>query len=206
MLSEDELWDSYFIENSNVLKNKLNINDSVELQKAEREISFKKLAYLYVNPVDGNFDIKHLKKIHKIIFESIYPFAGKFRKVEMSKNIDNFASKNDIEDRLNLLLGYMNENVANVKSPGEYAFFLASAYYEMIMIHPFREGNGRTTREFFREFVEEKSMGFYTLDLTKLNVDNMLLGVKERFIYPGLLENEFMKAIISKEKRKAFSK
>ena len=198
-MSEDELWQSYFMDNTDVLKNKLGITNKEQLQKAEVDSTLKKLTYLYVKPLTGKFDSKRLRQIHKILFEDIYPFAGEYRKVNMSKNLDNFVDKDDIEIRLSTLLEFMNEKIKYISSPGEYAYFLAGAYYEMIMIHPFREGNGRTVREFFREFIEQKSKEYnhnYILDMTKFDTEKLLLGVKERFIYPSLLESEFSKAII----------
>ncbi|MEG0995017.1 MAG: hypothetical protein RSE91_03520, partial [Bacilli bacterium] len=68
-------------------------------------------------------------------------------------------------------------------------------------IHPFREGNGRSIREFLREFVYAKNndicFGQFELDFTKMNKDNMLLGIKERYLYPSMIEMEFMKGLVT---------
>ena len=58
-------WEDYFIEGTNVLKNKFNIIDEGELEKKEKEITLKKLSYLNLFPIKGNFDEEHLRQIHK---------------------------------------------------------------------------------------------------------------------------------------------
>ena len=69
-------WNSYFIPGTNVLKNKLGITNNEELKQAEADITFTKLAELYDNPIEGNFDSEHLKAIHRYLFKDIYSFAG----------------------------------------------------------------------------------------------------------------------------------
>ena len=78
-------WDSYLIPGSDVLKNKLGITNYEELKEIEKNIVRKKLAYLYLKPINGNFDTNHLLNIHKFIFDEIYPFAGEFRICSMQK-------------------------------------------------------------------------------------------------------------------------
>ena len=78
---------------------------------------------------------------------------------------------------------------------------LGDLYYELIMIHPFREGNGRTIREFLREFVKYKITG-YELLYSKINKDNFLLGITERDTYPLLLAYEINNALIKNKEEK----
>ena len=75
----------YCYPNSAVLRNKLNITDKNELFEAEKELTAIRLRELQENPVKGKFDFKHLKAIHKYIFQDIYDWAGMERTVEIGK-------------------------------------------------------------------------------------------------------------------------
>ena len=71
-------------------------------------------------------------------------------------------------------------------------------YRELIYIHPFREGNGRSIREFLREFAEYKFN--YQLDYSKIDKKNFLLGITDKNNYPLLLAYEIYNAMEEKEK------
>lgn len=202
----DIKWREYLIPDTDVLKNKLGITDKEELKETEKEIVRKKLAYLYLKPIEGNFDKEHLYKIHKYIFDDIYPFAGKVRTCTLQKDIHVFCDPKDIEKYLEITLKQMNDEFDNneMYSAQEFAFKLGKYYYEILYIHPFREGNGRSVRTFFRDFVVEKSKnkacGPLDLDYTKLDKDNLILGTAFRYIYTSHIEVEFMKGIQPIEK------
>lgn len=70
--------------NSNVLINKLNIQDGQTLHTAEREITSLRLAAAKMQPIKGKLDMKHLQRIHAYIFGDIYPWAGKLRHVNIA--------------------------------------------------------------------------------------------------------------------------
>lgn len=205
---EDQIkWDEYLIEGTNTLKNKLNITDPDKLKEAESLIVRKKLAYLYLNPIEGDFDKNHLCTIHNFIFNEIYYFAGELRNCSMQKET-MFMLPDDINKNLELVLKQMNEDFDNneINSVAEFAFKLAPHYYNLVYVHPFREGNGRCIRTFIRDFVIEKSKnklcGPLDLDYTKIDKENLLMGTSRRYIYPSMLEVEFMKGLVSLEKNK----
>jgi len=207
--TQDQInWDEYFIEGTDVLKNKLGIINKQELKEAEKEIVRKKLAYLYLNPIKGNFDKEHLLNVHKFIFDEIYPFAGQIRTCTLQKDIHEFCKPEEIENNLKLVLHQMNEEFDNsdIYSIQEFAYKLGKYYYEIQYIHPFREGNGRSVRSFFRDFVVEKSKnkscGPLDLDYTKLDKNNLILGTALRYVYPSYIEIEFMKGLVPIEKNK----
>lgn len=75
----------YCYANTDILINKLNIRDQVELSKAETKITTIQCTELQKNPIKGNFDFNHLKSIHKFIFQDIYDWAGKERTVDIGK-------------------------------------------------------------------------------------------------------------------------
>lgn len=202
---DKENWDEYFIPGTDVLVNKLGITNKEELKEIEKIITRKTLAKLYLKPVMENFDINHLSEIHKRIFESIYPFAGKFRTCSLQKDNHVFCSPVMIEENLNSILKRMNEEFNDsISSVAEFAFKLGKYYYELITIHPFREGNGRSIRVFIREFVLDKSrnlsFGPLDLDYTRINSKNLLLGTAARYIYPSHIEMEFMNGLVHIEK------
>ena len=202
MTEEDRNWNEYFIPGSeNVLKNKLGIINSEELKNKESEIVFKKLIELYENPIHGNFDKKHLCDIHKYLFEDIYPFAGEYRTVFMGKGNLYVTSVENINMELEIVLKEMKEELDDCRSHEDYARFLANTYSALIKVHPFREGNGRTTREFLRELVEEKIPN-YLLDWSKVDGNNMLEGIRMSFFTKTLLEFEFVKALVEENRIK----
>lgn len=142
-------WDSkYCYPNSFVLKNKLNIHDAKELVEAERRITSLNLLEIKEKPVRGQFDLKHLCDIHRVIFKEIYTWAGKLRTVNIAKgnqfclsqHIDTYAS--NIFDKLkseNFLTDTKAEEI-----PERLTYYLS----EINVLHPFREGNGRAQRVF----------------------------------------------------------
>lgn len=206
---EKDHWDDYLIEGTNVLKNNLNITDSDKLKEIEKDITRTTIVALYLKPICKNFDIEDLKKIHKFVFGKIYPFAGEIRLCTLGKDRTSFCDPKNIIKSLDEILSDLNK-IKNISSIPELAFYIAPFYHDLIMVHPFREGNGRTIRIFIREFVLEKSKslpcGPLDIDYTKMDSKNLLIGTVERYIYPSMLEVEFMKAIVPKQKENSHQK
>ena len=162
----------YCYKGSNVLINKLNIHDNKILKQAEEKIVATKLFILRQNTMINNFDVNHFKGIHKFLFEDIYPFAGKFRTENIAKGFFSFAEWEFIEDELSNLLKKLNSS-NNLKNLKRDEFVKAIAYYlsELNVLHPFREGNGRTIREFIRELCYVND---YLFDLQKIEPEDFL--------------------------------
>ena len=203
---EDQIkWEEYLILGTDVLKNKLGITNLETLKEEENLIVRKKLAYLYLKPIEGNFDSKHLLKMHEFIFGDIYPFAGLYRTCSMQKST-MFCNAEEIQQTLEDVLKEMNETFStDIYSTTDFAFKLGKYYYDLIYVHPFREGNGRTIRAFLRDFVVEKSKnlscGPLDLDYTKIDKNNLLLGTVRRYMYPSMIECEFMKGLVQVDKK-----
>lgn len=122
-----------------MLENKLGIMDSAELAREEERLS-KKCAKepfekdLLAGEPAGKFST--LQKIHKILFADIYPFAGQLRTVNLAKGNFRFAP-----------LMYLDAALANIDQMPQSDFDeIIEKYVEMNIAHPFREGNGRSTR------------------------------------------------------------
>lgn len=162
----------YCYENSNVIINKLDIRDNLMLKNAETEITILKLKLLAENDVTGRFTPTHLKNIHKFIFEDIYPFAGKYRTEQIGKSNTWFYPPNIIDDSVKKLLNKLKDE-KNLRNLHRTDFVDRLSYYmaELNAIHPFREGNGRTVREFIRQLALFNS---YELDWSLCEKDNIL--------------------------------
>ena len=108
------------------------------------------IATLTEKPVRGNFDLAHLQAIHKRLFGAIYPWAGELRRTEMSKDSTRFASVDSLNQAANQLFDSLHkEKLLNGLTDEDYVRRLAHYYSEVNILHPFREGNGRTQRAFF---------------------------------------------------------
>ena len=176
----------YCYPDSNVLKNKLNIRDNKLLKTAEEEITLIKQMELLKNPIKGNFSKAHLMNIHKFIFEDIYPFAGKIRREQISKANTMFYPPNLIDRELDKLFAKIKEKNMLKETDEEKIFDnLAYVMAELNIIHPFREGNGRSIREFIR--LMAKRMGY---DLNWGNVD------KEELLEASILSVDNYKVLI----------
>lgn len=142
--------DPYIDPISGVLRNKLGITDIKKLEAAEADTTAARLITLLSNPVVGNFDLSHLKAIHKRLFETIYDWAGELRTVEMAKGSTKFANCEYLEQAgTNLFIELHKENLLKNLPDEQYAQRLAHYYSEVNILHPFREGNGRAQRAFF---------------------------------------------------------
>ena len=180
----------YCYPDSNVLKNKLNIRDNKLLKTAEEEITLIKQMELLKNPIKGNFSKAHLMNIHKFIFDDIYPFAGKIRREQISKADTMFYPPNLIDRELDKVFAKIKEKNMLRETDEEKVFDnLAYVMAELNIIHPFREGNGRSIREFIR--LMAKRMGY---DLNWGNVDReelleaSILSVDNYKLLIGILE------------------
>lgn len=142
----------YCYKGTNVLINKLNIENEKELMKYEAKITAAKLLDLRQRGITGKFDIKHIIEIHKYLFEDLYSFAGKFRSENIAKGSFRFAGWEYIDIQLvNLLESLKKENYLQGLDREEFVKRLAYYMSELNVLHPFREGNGRTIREFIRQ-------------------------------------------------------
>lgn len=141
----------YCYQDSDVLKNKLNIRNKDELKAAEEEFTAVKQLVLLQDPVKGYFTKTHLLRIHRFLFEDVYPFAGQIRREQISKGDTMFYPPDTIDRELNRVFGAIHENkLLKEKKASEQIQNLSWTMAELNIIHPFREGNGRSIRELIR--------------------------------------------------------
>lgn len=171
-------WDlEYCYPNSNVLMNKLNITDAGALATAEREITSLRLAFAKVQPVKGRFDLKHLQAIHKILFADLYPWAGQLRHMNISKG-NQFCLAMNLSTYAANLFGklekehYLIDSSDNI--PNRLAYYLS----EINVLHPFREGNGRTQRLFIEYLA---GVAGYQVDFSDVTAQEMIVASADSF-------------------------
>jgi cell filamentation protein len=144
--------DPYTYPNSTVLKNKLDIKNKSELDIIEAEIYDTKMR---INTPKGMFDYNHLMKMHHFLFNDIYDWAGKPREVNIAKKTDYagttmFAYSHRIEPELKKILTRLDHDFIVECDRNEFCNKISEYFNEVNAVHPFREGNGRTNRLFFR--------------------------------------------------------
>lgn len=183
----------YCYEGTNILVNKLNIKDSEELESYETSVVSLKLMALNKKGITGNFDVAHFISIHKFLFEDIYNFAGLFRTENIAKDYFQFAEWEYIDSELERLLSELkSENYLVGLSKEQFASRLAYYWAELNVLHPFREGNGRTTREFLRQLSLKNG---YILNLYKVNSQELLNASIKSIADTSDLENCLYKCL-----------
>lgn len=151
------------------LENKLGITDSAELARVEEKLTKKKAAELfesgYLNSLNSG-TYESLAKIHKYLFEDIYVFVGKIRDINIAKGNFRFAS-----------VMYLQAALENVEKMPQSTFDeIIEKYVEMNIAHPFREGNGRSTR-IWLDLMLKKEIGL-VIDWSKVDKDDYLLAME----------------------------
>lgn len=151
------------------LENKLGLTSSAELAREEERISKKKAVEMFENGIldfapAGKFET--LQTIHKFLFEDIYDFAGKLRTVNMAKGSFRFAPVMYLEAAL--------ENIE--KMPQSTFDEIAEKYVEMNIAHPFREGNGRSTR-IWLDHILKTEIG-KVVDWSRVDKEDYLLAME----------------------------
>lgn len=151
------------------LENKLGITNSAELAREEERISKKKAVELFES---GSLDklapgrFASLQAIHKALFKDIYDFAGELRTVNLAKGNFRFAP-----------LMYLEAALANIdKMPQSTFDEIIEKYVEMNIAHPFREGNGRSTRLWLDQMLKA-GIG-QVVDWSKVDKEDYLLAME----------------------------
>lgn len=133
--------------NTDTLINLLDIRSEVELEEAELELTSFRLEQF--SPQFEQLTFNYLKKIHRHLFQDIYKWAGQLRSVDISKGDTRFCTAANIErEAVKQFQLLAKSNYLRELNRAEFVFQLADFFCEMNVVHPFREGNGRTLRLF----------------------------------------------------------
>ena len=154
------------------LINKFGIKDDKQLSFVESQITFAKGSELENNPIKGNFDFEHYKSIHKYLFDEIYYWAGQIRKVNISKKGTKFAKADEIEQLADACFSRLkSKNYFKAQKFDEFIENITDFYCVTNMLHPFREGNGRTQRIFISQLIRNAG---YDIDFLDINTDDLM--------------------------------
>lgn len=151
-----------------MLENKLNITNEVELAKEERITKLKALELFDTNKIN-EFEVgttKGLCDIHKFLFNEIYSFAGEIREVNLAKGNFRFAASMYLKDVLFKIDSMPEDTFENI----------IKKYIEMNIAHPFREGNGRSTR-IWLDIILKNRIG-KVIDWSKIDKEEYLLAME----------------------------
>ena len=176
------------------LENKLGLANSTDLAREEERISKKKAIELFESGIldtlpAGKFST--LQKIHEYLFSDIYNFAGKVRSVNIAKGNFRFAP-----------LMYLEASLSNIDNMPQSTFDeIIEKYVEMNVAHPFREGNGRSTRIWLDHILKTEIN--QVVDWSKVEKEDYLLAMERSPIkdveIKVLLKNALTNEINSKE-------
>ncbi len=154
--------DPYLYENTGILKNKLDIKSQKELDDAEADYVVYRLKDLVLNPIPGEYNTEHFLKMHHFIFQDLYEWAGESRIIAIYKEEDilggmsieysePFDIVKDVHDVLADMRAKQWKHFNRVEVAKEFCDSLARLW----KIHPFREGNTRTTVTFCCQYADK---------------------------------------------------
>lgn len=203
---EYETGSDYCYPNTSILINKFDIHDSQQLDEAERRFTAITVLEVMLRPVKGSFDLKHLMDIHKVVFDDIYEWAGKLRTVNIAKG--------NLFCQCAYLVDYADELFDKLKAekflidtapedlPERLSFYLS----EINVLHPFREGNGRTQRVFIDYLARYNG---YHLNFANVSDSEMIEASASAFDLDYIKLNLMIERIMEKtsdEDRNTFQK
>ena len=155
--------DPYLYPNSDILKNLFNETNESKFNVIEADYTSLRIKELLDNPISGEFNLEHLYKIHKYIFQDIFDWAGLQRKINIEKAEEallglsiEYADVFDIERQVESALLKLNSVDWNILNNEKKAIVFAEHMSNIWKIHPFREGNTRTVIIFCCDFAEKK--------------------------------------------------
>ncbi len=163
---------TYCYPDTDTLINRLDIHSSSRLVEAETRIVSIRLYQIQVHSVPGSFDFNHLCSIHYHAFQDIYDWAGKPRTVDIAKGNSLFCPAWNIYGYADdVFRDFYKDCINSSSSLEQFVRIFAAHYADLNALHPFREGNGRSQREFCRELCLKCG---YLFDLTRTCRDEML--------------------------------
>lgn len=167
--------DPYVYPNTEVLKNKFGIRDSERLLEIEKTITLGAWQDIREGKIKikKTFDYKHLKSLHKELFKDLYDWAGKERTVDISKPGTLFCRAMFIEEEAKRIFNNLKKDnfLKDIKDKSKFSEKLGQLFLDINMLHPFREGNGRSQRLFIGDLAKEN--GYY-LEWTNISKEEII--------------------------------
>lgn len=184
-------------EEKEVLDNLMGITDIKEIEKQEA-MGFIKANLSLLQSLSSNtqFDVDYILGIHKKAFEHLYPFAGRLRDVDMSKGGFAFPAAMHLQNSMKMFYKDILSKLKNsYSSKEEFIEDVAMVHAELLFIHPFREGNGRTAR-LLANLMCHKA-GYESLAFEKLDNEEMFKKYIVAVQRAGMINYEPMKQLIN---------
>lgn len=156
-------WQGYFIPGTAILRSRVGATTIDQLRDAENDLVEARLIGLHEDPNllgDRSYDLAYLQRIHRHLFQDVYVWAGDLRTVGIEKGGESFCPPGNINQAMNHVVDEIHRHdhlkaVPDADLPRTVAYL----YDYVNFAHPFREGNGRSTREFFDLLLSERGAG-----------------------------------------------
>lgn len=171
MTNEFKTWEDYLYPNG-TLRNNLGITDAAKLRAAEYRITETKMRMLEERPLrpgPNGYDMEYFQRVHNYLTRDIYPWAGNLRSVDMVKGGTLFVLAEDLKETGNRFFKELQqENGFKGLQKSEFVDRFSRFYADLNALHPFREGNGRSTRMLLSAIAKDAG---YSLDQTRIDND-----------------------------------
>ena len=167
----DAINSKYTYKGTDILKNKLGIKDEKLLKEYETRIVAFKIATISTVILPMDYTPERLKFIHKYLFDDIFYFAGEYREENITKGNFRFSEFEYIEENIQRIFNNIKIDEMRKMSFNDFVKQISYIMTELNVLHPFREGNGRTIRELVREICFDCG---YVIDWYEINHDDIL--------------------------------
>lgn len=164
-------WEDYTYPGTQVLRNKADIRDQADLQRFERGVTAIRIQELREKPVGGDYSLRHLQDIHRQVFRDVYAWAGEVRTVDLAKGPPGDRTVFTFKEDIPLKAEYIKITIEESRylrgmDREKFASKMAEIYAAVNELHPFREGNGRTSREYVSQLAKESG---HSLDFSRVD-------------------------------------
>jgi cell filamentation protein len=185
--------DPYVYPGTTILKNIPGIRSQKMLDRFEADRVGQRSLELINNPLSGFFDVAHIQRIHRYLFQDVYEWSGQFRTVDIAKGSSYFAHVPYIRSTLEGLFEKLSTE-QHLRGLDQEAFARRAAHIlgTLNAVHPFREGNGRTQREFVRELAHNNG---YWVDWNKVSREKLYKASDVSFMRG---QNELFEELLKK--------
>lgn len=159
----DQRWRGYFIPGTEVLQNRVGAATAEALRDAENDLVESRIIELRESAIllgDRGYDLAFLQAIHRQLFQDVYAWAGDVRTVGIEKGQESFCPPGNIAQAMDHVASEISEHERLLTVAADALPRTVAYLYDYVnFAHPFREGNGRATREFFDLLLSERGVG-----------------------------------------------
>mgnify|MGYP004514922933 CR=1 FL=1 len=160
----------YTYKGTDVLINKLGIKEEEKLKKYEVKMVALKMAIIMKEQKIYDISEERFKYIHFFLFSDLYEFAGKYREENITKDNFMFSDYKYIDENMKIIFAKIDIDKLSKIDFDSMVKFISEIMTDLNVLHPFREGNGRATREFIRELLKKLGykINFFDIDYNEI--------------------------------------